>query len=153
MARKNTDGSPIGAYSCPSSQRGCAVVNELSAVQFYCPRATKLSLPVHDLPSQSFRSNGGYCPTVLRRFGHFLALTVPSAVGFAPCSFYAAPWRILAFTTRSHTTSQNSNYAILPNYGRILSQSIVLCERIRTPSIHAGLRTCFCKMTGSGNAY
>ena len=78
-------------------------------MQFYCPRATKLSLPVHDLPSQSFRSNGGYCPTVLRRFGHFLALTVPSAVGFAPCSFYAAPWRILAFTTRSHTTSQNSN--------------------------------------------
>ena len=153
MARKNTDGSPIGAYSCPSSQRGCAVVNELSAVQFYCPRATKLSLPVHDLPSQSFRSNGGCCPTVLRRFGHFLALTVPSAVGFAPCSFYAAPWRILAFTTRSHTTSQNSNYAILPNYGRILSQSIVLCERIRKPSIHAGLRTYFCKMTGSGNAY
>ena len=153
MARKNTDGSPIGAYSCPSSQRGCAVVNELSAVQFYCPRATKLSLPVHDLPSQSFRSNGGYCPTVLRRFGHFLALTVPSAVGFAPCSFYAAPWRILAFTTRSHTTSQNSNYAILPNYGRILSQSIVLCERIRKPSIHAGLRTFIFKIAGSGNAY
>ena len=149
MARKNTDGSPIGAYSCPSSQRGCAVVNELSAVQFYCPRATKLSLPVHDLPSQSFRSNGGYCPTVLRRFGHFLALTVPSAVGFAPCSFYAAPWRILAFTTRSHTTSQNSNYAILPNYGRILSQSIVLCERIRKPSVHAGLRVLFCEMTVS----
>ena len=118
MARKNTDGSPIGAYSCPSSQRGCAVVNELSAVQFYCPRATKLSLPVHDLPSQSFRSNGGYCPTVLRRFGHFLALTVPSAVGFAPCSFYAAPWRILAFTTRSHTTSQNSNYAIPSKFWR-----------------------------------
>ena len=153
MARKNTDGSPIGAYSCPSSQRGCAVVNELSAVQFYCPRATKLSLPVHDLPSQSFRSNGGYCPTVLRRFGHFLALTVPSAVGFAPCSFYAAPWRILAFTTRSHTTSQNSNYAILPNYRRILSQSIVLCERIRKPSIHAGLRTFIFKIAGSGNAY
>ena len=153
MARKNTDGSPIGAYSCPSSQRGCAVVNELSAVQFYCPRATKLSLPVHDLPSQSFRSNGGCCPTVLRRFGHFLALTVPSAVGFAPCSFYAAPWRILAFTTRSHTTSQNSNYAILPNYGRILSQSIVLCERIRKPSIHAGLRTFIFKIAGSGNAY
>ena len=68
MARKNTDGSPIGAYSCPSSQRGCAVVNKFSAVQFYCPRATKLSLPVHDLPSQSFRSNGGYCPTALQPF-------------------------------------------------------------------------------------
>ena len=78
--------------------------------------APRTFVPVHDLPSQSFRSNGGCCPTVLRRFGHFLALTVPSAVGFAPCSFYAAPWRILAFTTRSHTTSQNSNYAILTNF-------------------------------------
>ena len=154
MARKNTDGSPIGAYSCPSSQRGCAVVNELSAVQFYCPRATKLSLPVHDLPSQSFRvPMAGIAQRLCSRFGHFLALTVPSAVGFAPCSFYAAPWRILAFTTRSHTTSQNSNYAILPNYGRILSQSIVLCERIRKPSIHAGLRTFIFKIAGSGNAY
>ena len=95
----------------------------------------------------------GIAQRLCSRFGHFLALTVPSAVGFAPCSFYAAPWRILAFTTRSHTTSQNSNYAILPNYGRILSQSIVLCERIRKPSIHAGLRTFIFKIAGSGNAY
>ena len=153
MARKNTDGSPIGAYSCPSSQRGCAVVNELSAVQFYCPRATKLSLPVHDLPSQSFRSNGGCCPTVLRRFGHFLALTVPSAVGFAPFPSMLRPGGnppLQHAATRRHRTQ---TYAILPNYGRILSQSIVLCERIRKPSIHAGLRAIFCGITGSGNAY
>ena len=84
MARKNTDGSPIGAYSCPSSQRGCAVVNELSAVQFYCPRATKLSLPVHDLPSQSFRSNGGYCPTALQPFRSFPCAHSAVRGGFCP---------------------------------------------------------------------
>ena len=153
MARKNTDGSPIGAYSCPSSQRGCAVVNKFSAVQFYCPRATKLSLPVHDLPSRNSRPNGGYCPTALQPFRSFPCAHSAVRGGFCPSSFYAAPWRILAFTTRSHTTSQNSNYAILPNYGRILSQSIVLCERNRKPSIHAGLRTFIFKIAGSGNAY
>ena len=84
MARKNTDGSPIGAYSCPSSQRGCAVVNELSAVQFYCPRATKLSLPVHDLPSQSFRSNGGCCPTALQPFWSLPCAHSAVRGGFCP---------------------------------------------------------------------
>ena len=137
-ALRHNEGAPLSTSSQPCNSTALA------------PRTF---VPVHDLPSQSFRSNGGYCPTALRRFGHFLALTVPSAVGFAPCSFYAAPWRILAFTTRSHTTSQNSNYAILPNYRRILSQSIVLCERIRKPSIHAGLRTFIFKIAGSGNAY
>ena len=137
-ALRHNEGAPLSTSSQPCNSTALA------------PRTF---VPVHDLPSQSFRSNGGCCPTVLRRFGHFLALTVPSAVGFAPCSFYAAPWRILAFTTRSHTTSQNSNYAILPNYGRILSQSIVLCERNRKPSIHAGLRTFIFKIAGSGNAY
>ena len=52
--------------------------------------------------------------------------------------------------TRRHRTQ---TYAILPNYGRILSQSIVLCERIRKPSVHAGLRTFIFKIAGSGNAY
>ena len=153
MARKNTDGSPIGAYSCPSSQRGCAVVNELSAVQFYCPRATKLSLPVHDLPSQSFRSNGGCCPTTLRRFGHFLALTVPSAVGFAPLPSKLRPDGnppLQHAATRRHRTQ---TMQFLPISGIFLSQSIVLCERIRKPSVHAGLRTFIFKIAGSGNAY
>ena len=137
-ALRHNEGAPLSTSSQPCNSTALA------------PRTF---VPVHDLPSQNSRPNGGYCPTALRRFGHFLALTVPSAVGFAPCSFYAAPWRILAFTTRSHTTSQNSNYAILPNYVRILSQSIVLCERIRKPSIHAGLRTFIFKIAGSGNAY
>jgi hypothetical protein len=29
----------------------------------------------------------GIAQRLKSRFGHFLALTVPSAVGFAPCSF------------------------------------------------------------------
>ena len=52
--------------------------------------------------------------------------------------------------TRRHRTQ---TMQFLPISGIFLSQSIVLCERIRKPSIHAGLRTYFCKMTGSGNAY
>ena len=75
---------PIGAYSCPSSQRGCAVVNKFSAVQFYCPRATKLSLPVHDLPSQSFRSNGGCCPAALQPFRSLPCAHSAVRGGFCP---------------------------------------------------------------------
>ena len=48
-------------------------------------------------------------PSGLRRFGHFLALTVPSAVGFRPrfllcCSLAEKT----AFTTCSYPASQNS---------------------------------------------
>ena len=137
-ALRHNEGAPLSTSSQPCNSTALA------------PRTF---VPVHDLPSQSFRSNGGYCPTAQRPFRSFPCAHSAVRGGFCPSSFYAAPWRILAFTTRSHTTSQNSNYAILPNYRRILSQSIVLCERIRKPSIHAGLRTYFCKMTGSGNAY
>ena len=87
------------------------------------------------------------------RFGHFLALTVPSAVGFTPLPSRLRPGEIPPLqhaATRRHRTQ---TYAILPNYGRILSQSIVLCERIRKPSVHAGLRTFIFKIAGSGNAY
>ena len=133
-ALRHNEGAPLSTSSQPCNSTALA------------PRTF---VPVHDLPSQDFYPNGGCCPTAESRFGHFLALTVPSAVGFAPYSFYAAPWRNPAFTTRSHTTSQNSDYAILPNCGRILSQSIVLCERIRKSSIHAGLRVLFCEMTVS----
>ena len=102
-ALRHNEGAPLSTSSQPCNSTALA------------PRTF---VPVHDLPSQDFYPNGGCCPTAESRFGHFLALTVPSAVGFAPCSFYAAPWRILAFTTRSHTTSQNSNYAIPSKFWR-----------------------------------
>ena len=49
-------------------------------------------------------------PNGRSRFGHFLALTVPSAVGFIPkflhnCHLTGPP----VVTVCSHTTSQNSN--------------------------------------------
>ncbi len=78
--------------------------------------APRTFVPVHDLPSQSFRSNGGYCPTTLRRFGHFLALTVPSAVGFAPLPFRLRPDGnppLQHAATRRHRTQ---TYAILSNF-------------------------------------
>ena len=137
-ALRHNEGAPLSTSSQPCNSTALA------------PRTF---VPVHDLPSQSFRSNGGYCPTALQPFWSLPCAHSAVRGGFCPSSFYAAPWRILAFTTRSHTTSQNSNYAILPNYGRILSQSIVLCERIRKPSIHAGLRAFIFKIAGSGNAY
>ena len=137
-ALRHNEGAPLSTSSQPCNSTALA------------PRTF---VPVHDLPSQSFRSNGGYCPTTLRRFGHFLALTVPSAVGFAPLPSKLRPDEnspLQHAATRHHRTQ---TYAILPISGIFLSQSIVLCERIRKPSIHAGLRTYFCKMTGSGNAY
>ena len=150
MARKNTDGSPIGAYSCPSSQRGCAVVNKFSAVQFYCPRATKLSLPVHDLPSQNFYPNGGYCPTAQEPFRSFpCAHSAVRGGFFAHIPSRLRPDEISSLqhaATRRHRTQ---TMQFFPNSGIFLSQSIVLCERIRKPSVHAGLRVLFCEMTVS----
>ena len=137
-ALRHNEGAPLSTSSQPCNSTALA------------PRTF---VPVHDLPSQSFRSNGGDCPTTLRRFGHFLALTVPSAVGFAPLPSMLRPDGnppLQHAATRRHRTQ---TYAILPNYGRILSQSIVLCERIRKPSVHAGLRTFIFKIAGSGNAY
>ena len=52
--------------------------------------------------------------------------------------------------TRRHRTQ---TMQFLPISGIFLSQSIVLCERIRKPSVHAGLRTFIFKIAGSGNAY
>ena len=52
--------------------------------------------------------------------------------------------------TRRHRTQ---TMQFLPISGIFLSQSIVLCERIRKPSIHADLRTFIFKIAGSGNAY
>ena len=74
----------IRAHFSSSSQRGCAVVNESSAVQFYCPRATGLSPTYMTYLLRSCLPMAGVAQRLKSRFGHFLALTVPSAVGFAP---------------------------------------------------------------------
>ena len=116
------------------------------------PRAAELSLPVCRLPSQAHAQWLTFV-TQLSLFRCILALTVPSAVGFAPLPSMLRPDGnppLQHAATRRHRTQ---TYAILPNYGRILSQSIVLCERIRKPSVHAGLRTFIFKIAGSGNAY
>ena len=112
--------------------------------------APRTFVPVHDLPSQSFRSNGGCCPTALQPFRSFPCAHSAVRGGFCPvfllgCALTENP-PLQHAATRRHRTQ---TYAILPNYGRILSQSIVLCERIRKPSVHAGLRVLFCEMTVS----
>ena len=68
-ALRHNEGAPLSTSSQPCNSTALA------------PRTF---VPVHDLPSQDFYPNGGCCPTAESRFGHFLALTVPSAVGFSP---------------------------------------------------------------------
>jgi len=59
LARKNADKIRQRTL-LPSSQRESATVYQRSlTVQFSCPRATRLSPFVHDLPSQKFPPNGG----------------------------------------------------------------------------------------------
>lgn len=59
LARKNADKNRQRIL-LPSSQRESATVYQRSlTVQFSCPRATRLSPFVHDLPSQKLPPNGG----------------------------------------------------------------------------------------------
>ena len=59
LARKNADKIRQRTL-LPSSQRESATVYQRSlTVQFSCPRATRLSPFVHDLPSQKLPPNGG----------------------------------------------------------------------------------------------
>ena len=73
--------------------------------------------PVHDLPSQDSRPNGGYCPAAQSRFGRFLALTVPSAVGLVthvPLRLYPDEKSSLQRTaTRRHRTQCYKIFPIL----------------------------------------
>ena len=138
-ALRHNEGAPLSTSSQPCNSTALA------------PRSSRFPYMTYLL--RAFAPMAGIAQRLRSRFWSLPCAHSAVRGGFCPSSFYAASWRILAFTTRSHTTSQNSNYAILPNYGRILSQSIVLCERNRKPSIHAGLRTFIFKITGSGNAY
>ena len=117
------------------------------------PRAAELLLPVCRLPSQAHAQWLTFV-TQLSLFRCILALTVPSAVGLVT----HVPFRLRPdgnpslqhAATRRHRTQ---TMQFLPISGIFLSQSIVLCERIRKPSIHADLRTFIFKIAGSGNAY
>ena len=64
----------------PAHGENARYTHSFSFVQFSCPNAARLTSPVHDLPSRSLRPNG-CCSPRLRRFGHFLAFTVPFAEG------------------------------------------------------------------------
>ena len=108
-ALRHNEGAPLSTSSQPCNSTALA------------PRTF---VPVHDLPSQSFRSNGGYCPTVLRRFGHFLALTVPSAVGFAPLPSMLRPGEsspLQHAATRRHRTQTMQFCQIMGEFFRKVS--------------------------------
>ena len=96
--------------------------------------APRTFVPVHDLPSQSFRSNGGCCPTTLRRFGHFLALTVPSAVGLVthvPLRLYPDEKSSLQRTaTRRHRTQL---YEILGSFEQFFRKATYFAKKRGTP--------------------
>lgn len=107
-------------------------------MQFYCPRATKplcsSGFPVHDLPSQDSRPNGGYCPAAQSRFGRFLALTVPSAVGLVthvPLRLYPDEKSSLQRTaTRRHRTQL---YEILGSFELFFRKVTYFAKKRGTP--------------------
>ena len=108
-ALRHNEGAPLSTSSQPCNSTALA------------PRTF---VPVHDLPSQNSRPNGGYCPTVLRRFGHFLALTVPSAVGFAPLPSMLRPGGIPPLqhaATRRHRTQTMQFCQIMGEFFRKVS--------------------------------
>ena len=69
-------------------------------------------------------------PNSFRRFDHFLALTVPSAVGLVthvPLRLYPDEKSSLQRTaTQRHRTQIVFNF---PNFGLFISQSNILCEK------------------------
>ena len=62
-------------------------------------------------------------PSGLCRFGHFLALTVPSAVGFRPRFLYAAAWPkkrpLRHAATRRHRTQYLLNFTVTDSISEI----------------------------------
>lgn len=107
-AEKSTD-SPhpgrVSAHSCHHSQRRSAAVLGSSSVQFYCPRATRLSPYVCGLPSQEYTPNGGFSSTQLSLLrSHSCAHSAVRGGFFAP---FLQNCRLtkLVFTACSHTTS------------------------------------------------
>ena len=108
FGRKSTD-SPhpgrVSAHSCHHSQRRSAAVLGSSSVQFYCPRATRLSPYVCGLPSQEYTPNGGFSSTQLSLLrSHSCAHSAVRGGFFAP---FLQNCRLtkLVFTACSHTTS------------------------------------------------
>ena len=107
-------------------------------MQFYCPRATKplcsSGFPVHDLPSQDSRPNGGYYPAAQSRFGRFLALTVPSAVGLVthvPLRLHPDEKSSLQRTaTRRHRTQL---YEILGSFEQFFRKVTYFAKKRGTP--------------------
>ena len=91
----------------PAHGENARYTHSFSFVQFSCPNAARLTSPVHDLPSRSLRPNG-CCSPRLRRFGHFLAFTVPFAEGITQ---FLLNCRLtgIGLYGGSHTTSQNLN--------------------------------------------
>ena len=76
-----------------------------SSVQFYCPRATRLSPYVCGLPSQEYTPNGGFSSTQLSLLrSHSCAHSAVRGGFFAP---FLQNCRLtkLVFTACSHTTS------------------------------------------------
>lgn len=96
----------------PAHGENARYTHSFSFVQFSCPNAARLTSPVHDLPSRSLRPNG-CCSPRLRRFGHFLAFTVPFAGrGYHPIPFELPPDRNRSLRRQPHDITE-PEYSIL----------------------------------------
>lgn len=89
---------------------------------------------VHDLPSQDSRPNGGYYPAAQSRFGRFLALTVPSAVGLVthvPLRLYPDEKSSLQRTATRHHRTQL--YEILGSFELFFRKVTYFAKKRGTP--------------------
>ena len=121
----------------PAHGENARYTHSFSFVQFSCPNAARLTSPVHDLPSRSLRPNG-CCSPRLRRFGHFLAFTVPSAEGLTPIPSKLPPDRFRPLR-RAATRRHRTRY---PLVGPAFTEPSILYTPFRLLSTAALAKSC-----------
>ena len=91
-ALRHNEGAPLSTSSQPCNSTALA------------PRTF---VPVHDLPSQSFRSNGGYCPTAQEPFRSLPCAHSAVRGGFCPMFLLGcALTEIRLYNTQPHDVTE-----------------------------------------------
>ena len=108
-ALRHNEGAPLSTSSQPCNSTALA------------PRTF---VPVHDLPSQSFRSNGGCCPTALQPFWSLPCAHSAVRGGFAPLPSMLRPGEsspLQHAATRHHRTQTMQFCQIMGEFFRKVS--------------------------------
>ena len=108
-ALRHNEGAPLSTSSQPCNSTALA------------PRTF---VPVHDLPSQNSRPNGGYCPTVLQPFWSLPCAHSAVRGGFAPLPSMLRPGEsspLQHAATRRHRTQTMQFCQIMGEFFRKVS--------------------------------